>query len=383
MFTINKEKRQYLNLSAYADSVLRNDGEVYGWEKGSLLNRVIERFKDRARASVSLRLAEKEKELDEGFMNADEDFPIPLPYALWMKDFVLSEYERELAGARDYPKEVNVGWDIRLSEENAAYIYGKEPPCPEEKYYKRGGDYVKALLEEYCRLSPLEREAVLFSKEIAFIEDAVEKHLLLKVSTGGKAYEIRAFGVLPDSQYRYHYLVGLSRPAGTKEPETAASFRLSRIDHRRSRTLSPNNNRSGRLRNSEKKQLTGLIAARGVMFLLDRTKNVYIRLTEEGRRMYERKLNLRPALSAPGPSSEFAGRSGVFLCSGSLSQIEYYFFDFGAEAEILSPKDLRDKFAEKYRRALEAYEGDALGVTPGVPHSESADYAPPQSGKTP
>ncbi len=356
MFTINRENRQYLNLSAYADSVLRSDAQAYGLEKGSLLNRVISRFKDRARASVSLRLAEKEKELDAGFRNADEDFPIPLPYALWMKDFVLSEYERELTASCVYPKEVNVGWDLRLSDENAAYIYGKEPPCPEEKYYKRGGDYVKALLEEYCRLSPLEREAVLFSREIAFLEDAVEKRLLLRVSTGGKAYEVRAFGILPDSQYRYHYLVGLSKPAGSRDPEIPASFRLSRIDHQRSRTLSPNNNRSGRLKNSEKRQLSDLISARGVMFLLDRTQKAYIRLTEEGRKMYDRKLNLRPALGVPDPSSDHAGQSGVYVCSGSLNQIEYYFFDFGPEAEILSPKELRESFAEKYRKALEVYE---------------------------
>ncbi len=365
MFGINKERRQYLNLSSYADSVLRNDAEVYSLEKGSLLNLIISRFKDRARASVSVRLAEKEKELDEGFRNADEDFPIPRPYALWMKEFVLSNYERELVSASIYPKEVNVGWDLRLSEENAAYIYGKEPPCPEEKYYERGGDYVKALLEEYCRLTPLEREAVLFSKEIAFLEDAVEKHLLLRVSTGGDLYEVRAFGILPDSQYRYHYLAGLSRPAGTKEPEIPASFRLSRIDLQRSRTLSPNNNRSGRLKNSEKRHLADLISARGVMFLMDRTKNVYIRLSEEGRSIYERKLNLRPVLSEPAPSSEYAGQSGVYVCSGSLSRIEYYFFDFGAEAEILSPKELRDKFAEKYRKALEVYEGDVPGAQPG------------------
>ena len=178
---------------------------------------------------------------------------------------------------------------------------------------------------------------------------------LLRITSGGIMFEVRAYGILPDEQNMYHYLVGYSRPYKSKDEEIIASFRLSRIDYDKTRMLSSNNNHSGKVTKTQKKAIENAIANRGVMFLMQQKKIVYIRLNEAGKKIYERKQSKRPILSVPPEYSEYYGRDGVFVCSGTAWNIEDYFFDFGPDVEILAPEALRERFAERYYEAYKQY----------------------------
>jgi hypothetical protein len=352
MFKINKDQRQYLNLSTLAHSVLLNDMEAFteGGNKSGFLNKILKLYMPYADASVSRRLDERRAELDAMLHMAESSEKERIISVL------LEEYKEKLLAKTEYPKEISLGWDFRLDDENAAYLYATETPCPEEAYYKRGSDYIKAVIEEYSRLTMYDREAVLLREQIAFIEEAMQKRQMLRVTTGGQMFEVRAYGILPDEQNRYHYLVGYSRPYKSKEPELIASFRLSRIDHDKTRMLSSNNNHSGKVTKNQKKDIENTIAKKGVMFLMGPAKTVYIRLTEEGRNIYDRKLAARPMLAAPGENSKYYGQKDVFTCYSTLRNVTNYFFDFGAHAEILEPSELRETFANRYARASRLYE---------------------------
>ena len=351
MFKINKDQRQYLNLSTLAHSVLLNEMEALteGGNKSGFLNKILKLYMPYADASVSRRLDERRAELDAMLHMAEGS----------EKDRIISvlleEYKEKLLAKTEYSKDDNTEWDFRLDNENAAYIYGTETPCPENAYYKRGSDYIKAVIEEYSRLPMYDREAVLLREQIAFIDEAMQKRQMLRITTGGQMYEVRAYGILPDEQNRYHYLVGYSRPYKSKEKEIIASFRLSRIVQDKTRMLSSNNNHSGKVTKDQKKAIVNAIAQKGVMFLMGPTKTIYIRLTEEGRNIYDRKLAARPMLEAPIKESKYYGQKDVFACSSTLRNVTNYFFDFGAHAEILEPAELRDTFANRYARASRLY----------------------------
>lgn len=356
MFKLNAGNRQYLNLSTYADGVLQNDMAAFaaGQSRSGFLNRVIRRFFPQADATVSYRLAERKQQLEamfdglplqEGGEEARES----------MLRMLLSEYRQQLLEKTKYPKDVNVGWDFRMDDENAWWIYRSGKLAEEENHYRRGSDYVKALLEEYARLPMIQREAVYFNEEMREVERLIRERQMLKITTSGLTFEVRAYGILADEQNRYHYLTGYSRPYHSGEQEVIASFRFSRIDHRQTRGMSRNNNRSGYLKKTEKKAVEEAVHYKGVMYLLDPPKAVYLRLGKPGLERYDKKQSSRPLLERPEERSPYYGREDVYKCFGTLRQIENYFFDFGEDVEILSPAGLRETFARRYREAAELY----------------------------
>ena len=356
MFQLNQSNRQYLNLSTYADGVLRSDMAAFDPEqsKSGFLNRVIRRFFREADASISLRLKEREQELEAMFRQIPAENAEP-SFTDRLTEMLLAEYEQALIRKREYPKEVNVGWDFRLDDENAWWIYRSGSLSGEEAYYRRGSDYVKAVLEEYARLTFYEREAVYYNEEIRKIDEIIRDRRMLRITTAGRVFEVKAYGILPDEQDRFHYLVGCSRPYHSTEPEIIASFRLSRIDHSQTRGLSPNNNRSGRLTKKERLAVENTIHDRGVMYLMDPRKTVYLKMGQAGMDRYERKLTNRPLLERQ--EGGVPGRENVYRCFGTERQIENYFFDFGEDVEILAPEGLREKFAVRYRKAAGLYDG--------------------------
>jgi predicted DNA-binding transcriptional regulator YafY len=56
----------------------------------------------------------------------------------------------------------------------------------------------------------------------------------------------------------------------------------------------------------------------------------------------------------PQISSELSPNTYEFI--STKEQLEYYFFSFGKDAEILEPQELRDVFTQKYNEALQLYQ---------------------------
>lgn len=69
--------------------------------------------------------------------------------------------------------------------------------------------------------------------------------------------------------------------------------------------------------------------------------------------MREKEFIVQNYLPVPKNRSSFYRDVYVFDCS--LRQAFNYFFSFGADAEILSPDELRNEFIENYSSALTIY----------------------------
>ena len=106
--------------------------------------------------------------------------------------------------------------------------------------------------------------------------------------------------------------------------------------------------KSGKLTARQKEELKTSLNDNGPQFMADDTHEIHIHLTPDGISRYNYQLALRPEYTKIIEPDIY-----VFRCSER--QIEYYFFNFGKDAEILKPENLRKHFARRYREAAEGY----------------------------
>ena len=205
------------------------------------------------------------------------------------------------------------------------------------------------MLEEYAAKTVYQREAIYFDPQMRLIRAAAANGELLRIRLKkGSSFEVRPYGVLGDRQETYHYLVGLSRPDGTREPEKASSFRLSNIVK-----LEVSFRRSGRLTEKERTDIESSIRGKGVQFLVQQRETIRIRLTEDGRQNYGRQLHLRPAARERAEVDDGLYRwEYTFYCTEF--QAKAYFLKFCGKAKVVEPQSLRDTLAQEYRSGLRA-----------------------------
>lgn len=205
------------------------------------------------------------------------------------------------------------------------------------------------MLEEYAAKTVYQREAIYFDPQMRLIQAGAANGELLRIRLKkGTWFEVRPYGVLGDRQETYHYLVGLSRPDGTREPEKPYNFRLSNIVK-----LDVSFRRSGRLTEKERTDIESSIRGKGVQFLAQQRETIRIRLTEEGRRDYGSQMHLRPPAQTRTAVDDGAYRwEYTFFCTEF--QARAYFLKFCGDAKVVAPQSLRDTFAQEYRSGLRA-----------------------------
>lgn len=344
-----QEARQHLSLSDAAWAVLQDDRQDFGGGRSwaGILNYVFAMYRDKADASVSVAVSRRREQLEEQLGGVVS--PVARDAVL---DRLMEAYAGELAekamsdGAVAQQKEV---FKFRLDRDNYAF---REQwlDSPDAQYYGgRFSRYLRAVLEEYAAKTVYQREAIYFDPQMRLIQAGAANGELLRIRLKkGSEFEVRPYGVLGDRQETYHYLVGLSRPDGTREPEKASSFRLSNIVK-----LEVSFRRSGRLTKEERDKIEDRIRAVGVQFLVQQQETICIRLTEDGRQNYGRQLHLRPAARERAEVDDGLYRwEYTFYCTEF--QAKAYFLKFCGNAKVMEPQSLRDTFAQEYRSGLRA-----------------------------
>lgn len=346
-----QEARQHLSLSAAAWAVLQDDRQDFGGGRSwaGILNYVFAVYRDKADASVSVAVSRRREQLEEQLGGVVS--PAARDAVL---DRLMEAYAGELAekamsnGAVAQQKEV---FKFRLDRDNYAF---REQwlDSPDAQYYGgRFSRYLRAVLEEYAAKTVYQREAIYFDPQMRLIQASAANGELLRIRLKkGSSFEVRPYGVLGDRQETYHYLVGLSRPDGTREPEKEYNFRLSNIVK-----LDVSFRRSGHLTKEERTDIESSIRGKGVQFLVQQRETIRIRLTEKGRQDYGRQLHLRPAARKRAEVDDGLYRwEYTFYCTEF--QAKAYFLKFCGDAKVVAPQSLRKLFADKYRSGLNAYQ---------------------------
>lgn len=335
------EARQHLNLSQMAFDVIDNDRFIFQSKPSfaGMLNRVFEMYRDYADAAVDSAC--------DAFVTTLKNELSSIPESPIKSDIIKilrsARKDELIRTVQSYPKEHP--FKFQLNRENYAFLYNWRDT--EDAYDGVPGKFIKAVIEEYARKPMVERESIIFRDLIDLVNDAIETHRQITLSlNSGARYSVKPYCVCTDQGYNYHYLAGFAKdPIGTGE-ERPVSFRISNI------RIFRKTGKSGRLTEQQKKEVQNQIRTVGVQFLLQDPENVQVILSERGRKMYESQLHLRPPY---GSRRQNPDGSWLYDFSCTPIQAEYYFFKFGADAEIQNPEALKTKFQKQYAEALEVY----------------------------
>lgn len=220
-----------------------------------------------------------------------------------------------------------------------------------EKYYYSsyktpGGHYMKyfrAVLEEYTGLPYCRREAIYFSDNIHMLRTAINECCAVRFRYGEEEVCGYPFAIESDEWSSYNYLLAADTENNLRH------FRISRIKYLNN-IYNDKSNIPDDVRASISEQQ---IIPVGIQFVGEPIAAITVKLSEEGMKMYDQMIFLRPQYSSVDKLT-----SGEYICTFrcSVKQIRYYFFKFGAEAEIVSPADIREHFSDEYLAAYQKYE---------------------------
>lgn len=355
---MNTEHKQSINLTSYAESILKEDLELFAPEQTAtgFLNDIIERYSDMADASIHSAILRQRVRLAHAL---DQDMSLSAELTDDQKESVTrlldSETEYRLLD-KGALYDSGRAFTFRLNNRNYDHFFNDNSlDWPDADYYNGYfSRYLKAVVEEYCSLPLFRREEIYFHEFIETIESAIASARMIRVEmanplTGHDTWDIRPFGIYPNESHLYHYLIGKSVEAGgLRRDEKIASIRLCRI--RKLTVLSKKTSRSGMLSAAEKKEIRQKINSNTVAFLIGEEEEIVVRLSKIGEKMYKNTLFLRPAMHK-------TDESGCHHFQCTRMQARQYFIRFGAEAEIISPADLRKEFADMYTKAASVYSG--------------------------
>ena len=339
------EARQHLNLSEFAYGIIENDKTVF-LEKPSrqrILNMILRNYMDSSNAAIDNVLERYREELISKLLSVPESE---------VKDNLIAAlivaYKKVLLDTvKSYPN----GHSFKMQLDQANYDTVIE--WKDENGYYDGipGRFLKAVIEEYARKTEYEREGILLRNTLDELQSCIDTHQLVLITLNGPnhtRHEVRPYSICCDPGRNYHYLVGMTRKAGTKQPEIIASYRISRIIG-----LKRSCSRSGKIHAVQIQKIERKLQDDGVQFLIQDSESISVRLTEKGKKMYESQAHLRPLFSEREKLSDGTWRY-TFDCT--QIQAEFYFFKFGSDAMIEHPQELKDKFLNKYRNAVNAYQ---------------------------
>ena len=361
-FYINEfenELKQHLNLSEQAWLIVNEDirNFYYDQYKSSMsgfLNRIFYNFYQLADATISLRCIDRRRKLEELFgSSAISDDVTKQNYI----DLLMDEYKKNLiAKSNSYPK--SEGKKFRINKENLEILKSSA----DSVYYDGSiGLYFKAVIEEYANKKMCEREAIFFSETIEIINYAIQNKKKIKISqyptvisssmgVFGRKYYVSPYKILTDKVSMFNYLICFAEEIGNDgniQKKMQVSFRInkiSKIDIMRSM--------SGFISVSEKRALDYAINEKTPQFMAGDVIDIKVTFTAKGLEDFERLVYLRPSECKQLDEKTYEIRCTEF-------QARNYFFNFGKDAIIIEPKDLKEKLEEKYSSALEAYTAHA------------------------
>lgn len=347
-FYFKDEHKVSISLSQKARKNMEEDMDTFDVKKTTFINIVFANFKDKAKASISQYKEKRIEELGNIFNNSklkpeniNNAINVIIEHEIeqikeqWTSKNKLDDYERTV---------------YQINKNNVEFL----EQCNEAHTYKKSGkthkvtvgQYMSAVIEEYCSLPFIERERI-FKKDIYdTIELACDGRYILKITTNNNEHEVYPYKIMPDPLHTQDYLTCYSINKETNDKK-AVSFNIARI---KEAEIKSRKNKF-HLNEYEIKYLEEQIAKRTPAYLTREAKTVEVKLNKHGMEIFKKKLFNRPV-----PVKESSTQDGiiyVFDCTDF--QTLNYFLPFGADAEIISPPELRKKFIDIFTKAYELY----------------------------
>ena len=341
---INEEQKIRIALSDRAKITMSEDMDVFGTAKAaSFINTVFANYKDEAKSSISLYLQQRELELDRLFNGAKLD-TISRKISI---DQILSVEKQELL--KKITEYSTIKGDSKLYHINNRNVGYLLDDCDEEQYYSRPGLYIRSVIEEYCTLPFIKRERIYRKDIYETVEQACKERRILKIRANyyGKdqLFYVYPYKIVPDPFHTQSYLVCYSRKAEENDSDKiVASFSMARINPPTMLT------KTFHLNKQEISNIESQISNYSPAYLVGRPEQIKVKLTKKGKQSYQSRLFSRPE------KIESLSTDDTYVFDCTQQQIFNYFFPFGADAEIISPEYLRNRFKTNLVKALDKYQ---------------------------
>ncbi len=330
-------KRININLSDEALEIINKDIlEFMNDDKkfpSTFLNNIFENFYEDSNASLVTKSIIYEKKLKKILKKSIEIDEI----ISTLKNVYIDELIDEIKLNKEKSK-TKYRKEIKFKLNNNNYdILTKSKDVKHSFYKGKNRLYLNALFEEYATLTSSDREMIYFKQFIDKINVAciVRKCMINITTKNNKTISINPYKIYTDSINTSAYLVGT-----TSWNNNMFIIRLKNIVNI---TLEKNSE----INKENFEDIDNLIKERGIANASGSIIETKIKLTTEGIKMYNITLNMRPKAKLID--------NDIYTFSTSEFQIIKYFFPFGKEATIISPIELKEKFKNSYREAIEAY----------------------------
>ena len=341
---INEEQKIRITLSNRAKLTMSEDMDVFGTPKAAtFINLVFNNFKSDAKSSISLYLQQRELELDRLFNETKLD-DINKKIAInQLLEVEKKEIEKTIASYNTSKGESKL---YHINDNNVKYLLES---CDEDKYYSRPGLYLRSVIEEYCSLPFIMREQIYRKDIYEIIERACKEKRILKIKANyyGKdqLFYVYPYKIVPDSFHTQSYLVCYSRKAEKEDKnKIVASFSMARIN---TPTLL---SKTFHLNKQEIANIEAQLSNYSPAYLIGKPEQIKVKLTKKGKQSYQTRLYSRPE------KIESLSTDDTYVFNCTQQQIFNYFFPFGADAEIISPESLRNRFKNALEKSLSQYQ---------------------------
>ena len=241
-------------------------------------------------------------------------------------------------------KEKGIAFKFRLRKNGKEFISGlhkQHEHTDEEIFDYNPAVYLNTFFDRYARMQYADRERLYYFDKIMLLQKHIASKSAVDIEVGKDKKFIVPYKICTDKGNNYNYLVAL---VWGKKGYTQQSFRISAIK----KVLSVIGEEPPEKIDQEFKALSKNLSKKGPEFLTGDEKDIKVRLSEQGKKMYEKQLHLRP-------NYDHIEDGDIYCFKCSTSQILYYFFKYGEDAEVIEPEKLRNSFAERYEKAAEKY----------------------------
>lgn len=287
---------------------------------------------------------------------------ILINYMCYAQDHYIEKFEFDVASFLkkkrhdEYIKDDRISFTKGLTEKMLEFDFANN-----DAFKKRS--VITYIIEKFVTLPLSEREKIYCYQQYKTILNAIEDDEILLISvSSGKEFEVKPYTIEIDDNSTSFYLIGFSRQKGSEKEYECHSFKLSRIKDCRSK------HKECVITAKQTKTIKEISEKFGYAYMVrnltkKEIEKTIVRLSEKGYKILFLKViaHQRPIPMSEPKSIEIDGELFFdleFDCS--YEQIRNYFFSFGAEAEIMSPTSLRERFIREYMTAINRYQTENI-----------------------
>ena len=335
-WTINAEQRLTLTLSDRAAAVIEEESEsIKPKSPSDYFCRIFENYYETSPASIGRTLRHQEDQLREIL---GEHATAQVIKALG------KQKETELLQLRNSLKGDDFEDSIRLQNKTVDILLSCEKA--EGKYYNRVRLYMEAVLEDYFRLTPAQRERIYFAESFDVIESAIANRQQLKVVVGsGKVFWVHPYKLMTDKLSNAWYLVCYTRlpdePIDSKRISTLRVAHLQSVEIKKA---------VASISAQEKQALNKRLQTQGVQFLTTEPCVIKVKMSPRGKEKYAGMTTMRPRCRKK------VGDVWEFYCT--KMQAMRYFCRMASHCQIIEPEELRQDMIRYLERGIQKQKGE-------------------------